>query len=155
LSGVDHVLAMLAVGLWAAQCGGRALWIIPATFLLVMSWGGLFGATGIALPFAQQGIVLSVLVLGVLVAVGVRLPPFASALVIGLFAWFHGHAHGAEMPADASGLAYGAGFVLATATLHALGLGTALLTRRFAHGGLVRVTGGAIAMSGIHLWLAP
>jgi len=154
LGGVDHILAMVAVGLWAAQCGGRALWFIPATFVLVMGLGGFVGAMDIAVPFVEQGIVLSVLVLGVLVAAAVRLPLYAGALIVGLFAVFHGHAHGAEMPANALGLAYGVGFVLATAILHALGIGAALVTRRFGQSGLVRVTGGAIAMSGVYLWLA-
>lgn len=154
LGGVDHILAMVAVGFWAAQCGGRALRFIPATFVLVMGFGGLVGTMGIAVPFVEQGIVLSVLVLGVLVAAAVRLPLFAGAFIVGLFAIFHGHAHGAQMPANALGIAYGAGFVLATAILHALGIGTALLSRRLGQGSLVRVTGGAIAMSGVYLWLA-
>jgi urease accessory protein len=119
-----------------------------------MGLGGFVGAMDIAVPFVEQGIVLSVLVLGVLVAAAVRLPLYAGALIVGLFAVFHGHAHGAEMPANALGLAYGVGFVLATAILHALGIGAALVTRRFGQSGLVRVTGGAIAMSGVYLWLA-
>ncbi|MFH1604360.1 MAG: HupE/UreJ family protein [Pseudomonadota bacterium] len=154
LGGVDHILAMVAVGLWAAQCGGRALWFIPATFVLVMGFGGFVGTIGLPVPFVEQGIVLSVLVLGVLVAAAVRLPLFAGALIVALFAVFHGHAHGAEMPANALGLAYGAGFALATAILHALGIGAAVLTRSFGQSGLLRVTGGAIAMSGVYLWLA-
>lgn len=154
LGGVDHILAMVAVGLWAAQCGGRALWIIPTTFVLLMGLGGFVGTMGFAVPFVEQGIVLSVLVLGVLIAAVVRLPLSAGALIVGLFGVFHGHAHGTEMPANAMGLAYGAGFVLATAILHALGISAALLTRKFGQSSLVRVTGGAIAMSGVYLWLA-
>jgi urease accessory protein len=154
LRGVDHILAMVAVGLWAVQCDGRARWVIPATFVLVMAFGGVVGTMGILVPFVEQGIVLSVLVLGVLVAAAVRLPLFASALIVGLFAIFHGHAHGAEMPPNASGLAYGAGFVLATALLHALGIGVALLTRRLGQGNLARISGGVIAMSGVYMWLA-
>lgn len=154
LRGVDHILAMIAVGLWAAQRPGRARWVIPATFVLVMAFAGAVGMMGILVPFAEQGIVISVLVLGVLVAGAVRLPLFASALVVGLFAIFHGHAHGAEMPPNASGLAYGAGFVLATGLLHALGIGVALLTRRIGQANLARISGGLIALSGVYLWLA-
>jgi urease accessory protein len=154
LRGLDHILAMVAVGLWAAQHGGRARWIIPASFVLVMAFGGFVGTTGILVPFVEPGIVLSVLVLGVLVAAAVRLPLFASALIVGLFAIFHGHAHGVEMPPNASGLAYGAGFVLATAFLHALGICLALLGRRVGQSKLARISGGVIAMSGVYLWLA-
>lgn len=154
LGGVDHVLAMVAVGLWAAQRGERALWLIPATFVLVMAVGGFLGTMGIVVPFVEPGIVLSVLVLGVLVAAAVRLPLLASALIVGLFAVFHGHAHGAEMPANAAGLAYGTGFVFATAFLHALGIGAALLTRRLGQSSLVRASGSVIAMWGVYLWLA-
>jgi urease accessory protein len=154
LRGVDHVLSMVAVGLWAAQCGGRARWVIPAAFVLVMAFGGAVGTMGILVPFVEQGIVLSVLVLGVLAAVAIRLPLLASALIVGLFAVFHGHAHGVEMPPNASGLAYGAGFVLATAFLHALGFGAVLLARRLGQSNLARISGGVIAVSGVYLWLA-
>lgn len=154
LRGVDHILAMVAVGLWAAQRPGRARWVIPATFVLVMAFAGAVGMMGILVPFAEQGIVLSVLVLGVLVAGAVRLPLLASILLVGLFAIFHGHAHGAEMPPNASGLAYGAGFVFSTALLHALGIGVALLARRLGQARLARISGGIIALSGMYLWLA-
>lgn len=154
LGGVDHVFAMVAVGLWAAQRSERALWFIPATFVLVMALGGFVGTMGLPVPFVEQGIVVSVLVLGVLVAGAVRFPLYASALIVGLFAVFHGHAHGAEMPANASGLAYGAGCVFTTAFLHALGISVALLTRRLGQSSLARASGGAIAMCGVYLWLA-
>ena len=152
-AGIDHVLAMVAVGLWAAQRGERTLWLIPAAFMLTMTLGGALGSTGIVVPFVEQGIVLSVLVLGVLIAAAVRLPMLASAVIVGVFALCHGHAHGAEMPANASGLAYGAGFLLATACLHGLGIAVALLTRNFGRSSLVRLSGGAIAASGMYLWL--
>ena len=145
---------MVAVGLWAAQRGAHGLWLIPATFVLVMALGGLISTMGVFVPFVEQGIVLSVLVLGVLIAAALRLPLFASALIVGLFAVFHGHAHGAEMPASASGFAYGAGFVFATAFLHGLGIGAALLTRRFGQSDLVRLSGGVIAACGAYLWIA-
>ncbi len=154
LRGLDHILAMVAVGLWAAQYSGRARWTIPATFVFVMAFGGLLGTMGILVPFVEPGIFLSVLVLGVLVAAAVRLPLFASALIVGLFAIFHGHAHGVEMPANTSGFAYGAGFALATAFLHALGIGVALLARRLGQSNLARLSGGVIAISGVYLWLA-
>jgi urease accessory protein len=132
LGGIDHVLAMIAVGLWAAQRGVRALWLVPATFIAMMAIGGFMGAAEIAVPFAEHGIVLSVFVFGLLIAGAVRLPLAASAAIAGLFAVFHGHAHGVEMPADASGPAYGAGFLIATAFLHGIGIATVLLMRRIA-----------------------
>jgi urease accessory protein len=153
LGGIDHVLAMVAVGLWAAQRGERTLWLIPAAFVLAMTFGGALGSTGIVVPFVEQGIVLSVLLLGVFIAAAVRLPMLASALIVGVFALFHGHAHGAEMPANASGLAYGAGFLLATACLHGLGIAVALFTRGLGRTSLVRFSGGVIAASGMYLWL--
>src|SRR3990167_3389305 len=102
-SGLDHVLAMLAVGLWAAQTGGRSVWAVPLTFVGVMALGGALPLPGIGLPFVEQGIVLSVLLLGVLIAVSVRLPLWLGSGLVGLFALWHGRAHGAEMPALASG----------------------------------------------------
>ena len=151
--GADHVLAMIAVGLWAAQRGGRALWMIPCAFVVVMALSGLAGAVGVDVPFVAQGIVLSVLVLGLLVCAAVRLPVPVSILIVGLFAVFHGHAHGAEMPADAWGLAYGAGFVLTTALLHGLGIGVALFTATVSRIGVARLAGAAIAACGAILLL--
>jgi urease accessory protein len=154
LSGLDHVCAMIAVGLWAAQRGGRALWLVPLAFVSVMALGGMLGMAGIALPFAEQGIVASVLILGILITASVRLSLAASVLIVGAFALFHGYAHGAEMPATASGLAYGIGFMAATAGLHLCGIGVALGARQFGSAQLVRCTGGAIAACGVYLWLA-
>lgn len=125
-SGLDHVLAMLALGLWAGQRGGRALWVLPGTFVAMIAIGGFLGASGIHVPFVEHGIVVSVIVLALLVAVPARLSLATSAAVVGLFALFHGHAHGVEMPANASGLAYGAGFMLASAVLHGIGVAVAL-----------------------------
>src|SRR5438552_13637461 len=96
LTGLDHIVAMVAVGLWAAQRGGRSIWLVPVTFVIVMALGGVLGAAGIALPWVERGIIASVLVLGVLIAAAVRLPLAAATLLVGLFALFHGHAHGAE-----------------------------------------------------------
>ena len=153
-SGLDHILAMVAVGLWAAQLGGRALWLIPLTFVLTMAAGGVLGFMGVPLPMVELGIVGSVVVLGVLVALASRLPLAVSMTLVGLFALFHGYAHGAEMAAESSALWYGLGFMLATATLHALGIGIALAAGRGVPARLVRVGGAAIAASGMLLLAA-
>jgi urease accessory protein len=153
-SGLDHMLAMVAVGLWSGQRGGRARWMIPVTFVTVMILGGIMGAMGIALPYVEQGIALSVLVLGILVAAAVSLPLPASMLLVAVFALFHGHAHGMEMPVSVTGVEYGAGFVLATAILHASGVGAAMVARNFHRSVLMRVSGTAIALSGAYLLLA-
>ena len=154
LTGIDHICAMIAVGLWAAQRGGRALWAVPLTFVTVMAVGGALGMAGLAIPFAEKGIVLSVLMLGVLIAASIRLPLIASTLIVALFAVFHGHAHGVEMSDTASGLVYGAGFVLATACLHLGGIGLGMLTQKVSAPYFVRIAGGAIAGCGMYLMLA-
>jgi urease accessory protein len=154
LTGLDHICAMVAVGLWAAQRGGRALWLVPSVFVSVMALGGVLGMAAVPIPFVEPGIAASVLVLGVLIAAAARLPLLASALLVGVFAVFHGYAHGAEMPDSASGLAYGLGFVAATASLHLLGIGFGLFAQRFTSAGLVRYAGGAIAACGIYLCLS-
>lgn len=133
LGGMDHLLAMAAVGVWAAQGGGRAVWLVPATFVATMAVGGAIGAAGIIMPFAEHGIALSMLVLGLLIAGHIRLSLPACAAIAGLFSVFHGHVHGVEIPADASGSAYGAGFLVATALLHGAGVAVALLAHRIAY----------------------
>jgi len=153
VTGLDHICAMVAVGLWAAQRGGRALWLVPSVFVSVMALGGALGMAAVPIPFVEPGIAASVLVLGVLIAAAVRLPLPASALLVGVFAVFHGYAHGVEMPGSASGLACGLGFVAATASLHLLGIGFGLLAQRFASARLVRCAGGAIAACGVYLCL--
>ncbi len=153
-SGLDHILAMVAVGLWAAQRGGRALWLVPLTFVLTMAAGGALGFLGIQLPMVELGIAGSVVVLGVLVALASRLPLAVSMALVGLFALFHGYAHGAEMAAESSVLWYGLGFMLATAMLHAIGIGIALVAGRGVPARLVRVGGAAIAASGMLLLAA-
>src|SRR2546425_338980 len=125
LHGWDHLLAMLAVGLWAAQQRGRAVWLIPLTFVGVMSVGGIVGATGMSLPGVELAISLSVVVFVALVSRCVQLRPGLSAMLVGFFAFFHGFAHGAEVPGSASLLTFGLGFVLATVLLHGAGLVTA------------------------------
>jgi urease accessory protein len=151
LSGLDHLLAMFAVGLWAAQLGGRAFWAVPAAFLSVMTLGGVLGMAHVQIPFIEQGILLSVLALGVLIAAAVRLPLAVSMAIVGLFALCHGVAHGAEMPENAAGFSYGAGFVLTTALLHACGMATGFMTKSIASKQWMRFAGAAIAMGGVML----
>ena len=131
LSGIDHLLAMTAVGLIAAHLGGRALWAVPATFVAVMVLGGVSGAAGISLPFVEIAIALSVVIFGLMIFSG-RAPPVPAALaLVGIFAIFHGHAHGTEMPVDGSGMLYGMGFMVATALLHGFGITLGLAIRSF------------------------
>ncbi len=152
--GFDHLLAMVMVGMLAAQLGGRAVVALPATFLALMAAGGALGLAGLGMPFVETGIGLSVLALGAALAFAVRAPLAAAALVVGGFAIFHGFAHGAELPDGAGGLAYAAGFLVATGLLHgagvALGLGLARGSARF--GGLaVRAAGAVSAVAGVGL----
>ncbi len=154
VTGLDHIAAMFAVGLWAAQRGGRAVCVVPFSFVAAMSIGGLIGAAGVSIPFVEPGIVASVLVLGLLIAAAVRLPLVVSSLLVGLFALLHGHAHGAEMPETVSGPAYGMGFVLATGLLHGLGIGLGRLARRLGKPHLVRYAGAATVAFGAYLFIA-
>jgi urease accessory protein len=157
LGGLDHVLAMVAVGLYAALLGGRALWLVPATFVTVMALGGALGAAGYALAYPEIGIALSIVVLGLAVALRISVPTLAAMVLAGVFAMFHGHAHGAEMPQDVSGYEYAAGFLAATALLHcagiALGLGMGKLSEL---GGrrVAQAAGGAMALAGVALLVA-
>jgi urease accessory protein len=150
ISGLDHLLAMIMVGVLAWQMGGRALWLVPATFVAVMAAGGALGVAGVDVPYVETGIALSVIVLGVAVAFGVKPPVVAAVAVVGMFAVFHGHAHGAEMPENAGGLAYALGFTLATASLHATGIGVGFLIGRASEGSiLVRGAGALAAAAGV------
>ncbi len=148
VGGLDHVCAMVAVGLWAAQMGGRSVWLVPLTFIAVMALGGALGMAAVPLAFTEQGIVMSLLVLGVLIAAAIRLPLAVSAAVVGVFALCHGYAHGAEMPQSTSGLAYAAGFMLSTALLHASGIGMALFTKGIGRVEWLRLAGIAITLCG-------
>jgi urease accessory protein len=150
LGGPDHVLAMVAVGLYAALLGGRALWLVPATFVAVMAAGGALGAAGFSLPYTEIAIALSVVVLGLAVALRLSLPTMAAMALAGAFAIFHGHAHGTEMPPDATGHAYAAGFMLATASLHGAGIALGTLAARMTPR-LTQAAGGAIALAGMVL----
>jgi len=153
LSGLDHQLAMILVGLFAYQLGGRALWLVPLTFVSVMALCGFLGVMGLPIPFVEVGIALSVVVLG---AIGVRAPLAVAMGAVGFFAIFHGHAHGSEMPLDASGLEYGVGFMLATAVLHAVGIGIGfqigVFSKTFGNK-VYRVAGGLASMAGVALLL--
>jgi urease accessory protein len=149
-SGADHVLAMAAVGLWAGLAGGRAILAWPLAFLAVMALGAALGLAGFSLPAVEATIALSVIVLGLAVALKAPLPVAAGAAVCGAFALFHGMAHGAELPAAAA-LTYGIGFMLATALLHAAGIGAALALARPAW--LPRAAGAAVAVTGLTLLL--
>ena len=148
--GLDHLLAMFAVGIWAGQLGGRAVWLIPLTFVSVMAVAATLASFGLLLPLMEPAIACSVLVLGLLIAGSVRLPTSVCALLVSLFAVFHGYAHGLELPQAASPILYGAGFVLATALLHGLGIGFARNSRQ--HKMLQRIAGySLIAASGLLL----
>jgi urease accessory protein len=154
LGGIDHMLVMIAVGIYAAQLGGRALWVVPTSFVALMIVGGALGMGGLGLPFVEIGIALSVVALGGAVALGIDMPTAAAAALVGVFALFHGHAHGTEMPETASGLAYGAGFVAATAMLHLAGIAVGLGFGR-ARGVIIKragqLGGGAMALVGLVL----
>lgn len=153
LSGADHILAMVAVGLWAVTLGGRALWALPAAFVGSMAAGFLLSLAGVGLPAVEPMILASVMVLGLAVALAVRLPLGASLALAGLFGLFHGHAHGGELGA-ATALRFGLGFVLATAGLHAAGVGLGIGLGRLAGrgGATLRALGAATALGGA--WLA-
>ncbi|MBS1910906.1 MAG: HupE/UreJ family protein [Bacteroidetes bacterium] len=151
-TGLDHLLAMIAVGIWASQMGGRSRWMVPLAFVSVMALGGALGAAGIGLPFVEQSIIGSVLILGVVIAAAVRLPLGASIAIVGLMALAHGHAHGAEMQPGTSAGMYAAGFIVATAALHCAGMWAATLLQQRAGSLLVRWSGAAILAAGC--WLA-
>lgn len=152
LLGLDHLLTMVGVGLWAALAGGKARWLWPIAFVAVMSVGGALALNGIVLPNVEALILASVIVVGVAVAFGLRLPLVAGAAVCAVFALAHGHAHGAELPAGASAIGYVAGFVVATSALHATGIYAGLGLQRSSL--LTRLTGAAIATIGAMLAFA-
>ena len=154
LSGVDHLLAMLAVGLWAGQIGGRARWILPGAFVLVMAGGGWLGMTGVPLPGVEAGIAASVLLLGLLVATAAKWPLIAATPLVAAFALLHGHAHGTEFPAAASAVGYVGGFVAATAALHAVGLAISALASGQGRAVWLRLGGAGIALAGLVIALA-
>jgi len=155
VSGLDHVLAMVSVGLWGAQLGPPAVWLLPVTFPMVMAFGGMLGLMGIPLPGVEAAIALSGVLLGLAVLAEWRPPLWAAALVVGFFAVFHGHAHGAELPAGASALLYSIGFVMATGTLHAIGIGIGTVHRWGWGRVALRAAGCLVALAGaFFLWRA-
>lgn len=147
-TGLDHLLAMVAVGLWAAQRGGKSLWVLPLGFVGAMALGAAAGMGGLPVPMVESGIAVSVLVLGLAVAAASQLPLAASVAAVGLFALCHGHAHGTESGGGAQILSYVVGFVLATAVLHAAGIGLALALRG-KRAPALRIGGGAVAAAGL------
>ena len=149
-SGFDHMTVMVAVGLWAALKGGKAIWAWPLAFVGVMLVGGAIGMLHVPVPFVEPGILASVVALGLVVAFAIDLPVSTGVAIIGLFALFRGHAHGSEVPKNAGGLEYMAGFAVATAALHAVGIAAGLgLGIRLR--GLARTAGGACAAVGVGL----
>jgi len=155
ISGLDHILAMVSVGLWGAQLGAAAIWLLPVTFPIVMAFGGFLGLIGVPFPGVEVGIAMSALLLGAAVMSQWRPPLVAAAALVGVFALFHGHAHGAELPPGESGLLYSVGFVIATGLLHLVGITIGTVHkwgwgRRF-----LQAAGAGVAMGGIYfLWQA-
>jgi urease accessory protein len=154
LFGLDHLIAMVAVGIWGAFLGAPAVYVLPIVFPLIMAFGGALGVAGAPLPQVETGIALSAVVLGLVVAAALR-PPFGVAIaIVAVFAIFHGHAHGAELPEAANPLAYSIGFVLSTGMLHFLGIAIGALTFSEAGRVAVRVVGAAIAAGGLYFLFA-
>ncbi|VIO65205.1 hypothetical protein CI1B_03020 [Bradyrhizobium ivorense] len=149
-TGIDHLIAMVAVGIWGAQLGAPAIWVLPITFPLVMAVGGVLGVLRIPLPMPEVVIAMSALILGLAVAIRLRLPFPAAAAVVAVFAIFHGHAHGAELPGSANPLAYGVGFVTATGLLHLCGIAIGTLTRWPAGERVIQGLGAGIAGLGCY-----
>jgi urease accessory protein len=147
--GWDHVVAMVAVGLWGAFLGRLAIWVLPIVFPMVMAFGGAIGLSGLHIPAVETGIALSAIVLGAVVALAVRPPIWVAVVIVGSFAIFHGYAHGVELPKAADPLAYSLGFVIATGTLHLLGIAIGLVVRWPAGKVAVRAVGAAIALAGV------
>jgi urease accessory protein len=155
VSGLDHVLAMVAVGLWGAQLGAPAIWLLPVTFPLMMAFGGFLGLVGVPLPGVEIGVATSAILLGAMVALQARPPLVLAALLVAFFAVFHGHAHGTELPPGQSGLMYSVGFVVATGALHAVGISIGLIHRWATGRVLLRGAGLAVSLAGVFfLWRA-
>lgn len=147
ITGLDHLVAMVAVGLWGAQLRAPAIWLLPLTFPMVMAVGGFLGLIGVPLPAVDVGVALSGVILGLFVVSATRTPLWVPALIVGVFGLFHGHAHGTAMPMSGSPIAFGAGFILATGLLHLCGIVFGLLVRWPAGAVAVRVGGAVIAMA--------
>jgi urease accessory protein len=155
ISGLDHVLAMVAVGLWGAQLGSPAIWLLPVAFPMIMAFGGMLGLMGVPLPGVEYGIAASAILLGAAVLFEVRPPLAVAAVLVGIFAIFHGHAHGTELPPGQSGLLYSMGFVIATGCLHAAGITIGAVHRWGWGQRLLRFAGGVVAVGGMFfMWKA-
>lgn len=148
ITGWDHMLAMVAVGLWGAFLGGREMWLLPVIFPVVMAFGGALGVLGLPLPAIETGIAISSVVLGLMIACAVKPPLWVAGVVVGVFAICHGHAHGTELPEAANGLVYAIGFVMSTGLLHLGGIALGLLVRWPWGKTMVRAGGGVIALAG-------
>jgi len=153
VSGLDHVLAMVAVGLWGAQLGTPAMWLLPVAFPMMMAFGGMLGLMGIALPGIEIGIAVSGIVLGALILGETKIPLFGALLIVAIFAIFHGHAHGTELAPGQNAMLYSLGFVIATGTLHGVGIGLGLV-HRWQMGRLALRGAGSLVMVGglFFLW---
>ena len=151
LTGLDHVLAMVAVGIWGGQLKKPAIWILPVAFPLVMSIGGLLGIRGVPLPGVEIGVAASAVILGIMIALEARPALWVAGAIVSIFAIFHGHAHGTELPRAAAPLTYAIGFVLATGLLHLCGIAIGLIESRSAGARLLRGAGGCIALVGVVL----
>ncbi|MEN3163663.1 HupE/UreJ family protein [Tistrella mobilis] len=151
IGGLDHVLAMLAVGFWAGQTGGRMIWAAPLGFMALMIAGGALGMAGIGLPGVELGIVASIVVFGLMIAFAFRPNPVAAAAIAGVFALFHGHAHGTEMAGDGSAALYALGFLAATGLLHLAGIGIAMGLQKLQVARVERLIGAGIAAAGLVL----
>lgn len=149
LLGLDHVVAMVAVGIWGAQLGRPAIWVLPITFPLVMAAGGVLGVLGVPIPGVEIGIALSAIALGAMIVFAARPPLTVAAAIIAVFAIYHGYAHGAELPATANAIAYSTGFVAATGGLHCIGILIGEIKRVSGGNQLLRVTGAVIAVVGV------
>jgi urease accessory protein len=150
LGGADHILAMVAIGMWGVIAGGRAVWVWPVVFVSTVLVGFAAGIAGLQVPFVEPAIAASIVILGLLIAFAVRAPVWSGSLIAGLFAFFHGHAHGTEaLTAAVEPMAYASGFSLATAALHAIGIAAGLLIARSAGEPLLRATGGLVAIGGL------
>jgi urease accessory protein len=148
ISGLDHIVAMVSVGLWGAQLGAPAIWLLPVTFPIVMAFGGMLGLMGVPLPGTEIGIALSAVALGAVVAAEAKPPLWVAALLVGFFAIFHGHSHGTEIPPDQNGVLYSVGFVIATGLLHLTGIGIGLIHRWSAGQMILRLGGAGVAAAG-------
>ncbi len=148
--GVDHLIAMVAVGLWGAQLGSPAIWILPITFPVVMACGALLGVAGVPVPAIEEGVSASAIILGLMIAFALKPPFWAAAMLVAAFAVFHGYAHGAELPAAVNPMAYGVGFVVSTGLLHLCGILLGILIRWPMGAMAIRVSGGSIAVAGAY-----